>query len=55
MQLVIMNIIIGIVVFIGFFIFYGRASGWFVEGGLVYEWLHKKRNKKTSKNSTKKK
>ena len=55
MQLVIMNIIIGIVVFIGFFIFYGRASGWFVEGGLVYEWWQQKRNNKPSKNSTKKK
>lgn len=43
---VIINIVIGIIVFGGFFIFWGRSSGWFKEGGLVYEYF---KNKKKSK------
>lgn len=53
MDLIIMNIIIGLIVFIGFFIFYGRTAGWFSEGGLVYEWWKNKRtSKKKNKNSS---
>ncbi len=40
------NILIGIVVVIGFFIYWGKAEGWFKEGGFVYEWWHNKKNKK---------
>ena len=46
MSTIIINIIIGIVVVVGFFIFWGRSEGWFKEGGLVYEWLKNRKNKK---------
>lgn len=49
METILINIIIGLFVFGGFFIYYGRASGWFVEGGLVYEWWKNKRSKKKKK------
>ncbi len=43
---VIINIVIGIIIFGGFFIFWGRSSGWFKEGGLVYEYFKNKKNSK---------
>lgn len=46
------NFIIGIVVVVGFFIFWGRSSGWFKEGGIVYEYY---KTKKSEKNKHKKK
>lgn len=46
---IIINIIIGIVVFFGFFAFWGRSSGWFIEGGLVYEFLRKRKEEKIKK------
>lgn len=53
MQMILINILIGIIVFIGFFIYWGRASGWFIEGGIVYEWWKKKRSE-MKKNKSKK-
>ena len=47
---VIINIIIGIIVFGGFFIFWGRSAGWFIKGGFVYEYFQSK--KKNSKKKT---
>ena len=43
-----MNIGIGAIAIIGFFWYYGKNSGWFKEGGLVYEWFKTKfkKNKK---------
>lgn len=46
---IIINIIVGIIVFGGFFVFWGRSAGWFKKGGLVYEYLHSKKRKKTAK------
>ena len=46
---VVINIIIGFVVLFGTLIFYGRSSGWFKEGGLVYEWWQNKKNGKKNK------
>ncbi len=43
---VILNIMVGLVVFIGFWIFLIRRSGWFNEGGFIYEYF--KTNKKTN-------
>ena len=43
---IIINIIVGIIVFVGFFVFWGRSAGWFKKGGLVYEYLHSKKQKK---------
>ncbi|MBR3882538.1 MAG: hypothetical protein IKJ36_04650 [Clostridia bacterium] len=43
---IIINIIVGICVFVGFFIFFGNSNGWFKKGGLVYEWWRKKKAKK---------
>ncbi len=40
---VLVNVIIFFVVFIGFFIFYGKSHNWFKEGGLIYEWWKNKR------------
>ena len=37
-----MNFLIGIIIVVGFFIFWGRSAGWFKEGGFVYEWWRKK-------------
>lgn len=42
----IINVVIGIIVFGGFFAFWGRSAGWFKKGGLVYEYFHKKKSSK---------
>jgi len=42
-----LNICIGIVIVIGFFVFWGRSNGWFKKGGFVYEWWKEKRKKNT--------
>ena len=41
-----MNFLIGIIIVVGFFIFWGRSAGWVKEGGFVYEWWRKKYPKK---------
>ena len=48
------NLCIGILVFLGFFIYWGRVSGWYKEGGLIYELWHEWRNKKEQEKSKKK-
>ncbi len=40
------NIVIGIIIFGGFFIFWGRSAGWFKKGGLVYEYFKSKKKSK---------
>lgn len=45
---IIINIIVGIIVFGGFFIFFGKSNGWFIEGGLVYEWNRARKAKKAA-------
>ena len=48
---IIVNVVIFLVVFIGFFVFIGKANGWFKEGGLVYEWWQNKKREKKQKKS----
>lgn len=48
---VIVNIVVGVIVVLGFFTFWGHSSGWFVEGGFVYEYL---KNRKAKKHQLKK-
>jgi len=48
---VIINIIIGIIVFGGFFIFWGRSAGWFVKGGFIYEHFQNKKKSKKKKSN----
>lgn len=50
---VIVNIVIGIIVFGGFFIFWGRSAGWFVKGGFVYEYFQKKKQNRKKPNQNK--
>ncbi len=45
------HIIVGIIVFVGFFLFFGNSNKWFDEGGLVYEWF---KARKARKNAEKK-
>ncbi len=54
METFLINFVIGIIIFGGFFLYWGRASGWFKEGGLVYKWWEKKRNKIRNKKNSKK-
>lgn len=54
LQTILINTLVGIIIFGGFFIYWGRASGWFVEGGLVYEWWKKKRIEMKKKSKSKK-
>ena len=49
MNNILMNIGIGIFVIVGFFVYWGRAEGWYKEGGLVYEWWKNRKNKKDKK------
>lgn len=51
---VIINIIVGIIVFVGFFVFWGRSAGWFKKGGLVYELLQERRARKKKAKQIKK-
>jgi len=51
---VLVNVIIFFVVFIGFFIFYGKSHNWFKEGGLIYEWWKEKKKKMFSKKNKEK-
>lgn len=43
------NFVIGVVAIVGFFIFWGRSSGWFKEGGIVYEYYKNKKNRKNKR------
>lgn len=51
MEKFLINFVVGLIVVVGFFLYWGRASGWFKEGGLVYEWW---KNKKENLNKRKK-
>lgn len=43
---VIVNIIVGVIVVLGFFTFWGRSAGWFVEDGFVYEYFKARKEEK---------
>lgn len=51
---IIMNVIIGFIVVIGFFVFWGRNSGVFKEGGFIYEFFKSMKNKKHDEKTNKK-
>lgn len=54
MEKIIINIIIGIIAIGGFFWYWGRSSGVFKEGGVIYEWWKNYcARKKEEKNSQK--
>ena len=56
MEKIFINIGIGLVVIIGFFWYWGKASGVFKEGGIINEWWKNYRtNKKSQKNKPTKK
>ena len=38
MEIIVINVLIGLIVIIGFFIYWGKASGVFKEGGIINEW-----------------
>ncbi len=51
MEQIVINAIIGVVAVFGFFWYWGKNSGVFKEGGVVYEWWKKIRENKKDKNS----
>ena len=38
MEGIIINILIGVIAIVGFFIYWGKSSGVFKEGGIINEW-----------------
>lgn len=50
----VLNLIIAIGIFIGFFAYWGRVSGWYKEGGFVYEFFKETRIKKQEEKKQKK-
>lgn len=38
MEIIIINVVIGIIAIGGFFIYWGKTSGVFKEGGIINEW-----------------
>lgn len=54
MESVIINIAIGIIAMGGFFIYWGKTSGVFKEGGIINEWWKNYRTSKKEKRTLKK-
>ena len=50
---ILINFVIFIVVFVGFFIFWGKSSGWFEKDGFVYEWWNQKKLERKAKKDKK--
>lgn len=51
MEKIYIHLLIGVLVIVGFFTYWGKIAGWYEEGGLVYEWWKKvKENKKNNNN-----
>lgn len=46
MENFLINLAIGILLIIGFFTYWGKAAGWYEEGGLMNELWKKIKNKK---------
>lgn len=53
MKQFLIDVLIGIIIVVGFFIFWGRAEGWFKKGGLVHNWWDKKKNEFKEKHNKK--
>ena len=56
MEGIIINILIGVIAIVGFFIYWGKSSGVFKEGGIINEWwknykANKKEERALKKNS----
>lgn len=52
---IIINVIIGIIVIVGFFGFWAKSSGALSENGVIYEYFKKRKTSKKSKKSKKSK
>ena len=54
MEIIVINVLIGLIVIIGFFIYWGKASGVFIEGGIINEWWKNYRTSKKEEHAIKK-
>ena len=54
MESVIINVLIGVIAIGGFFIYWGKASGVFKEGGVINEWWKNYKASKKEERSLKK-
>lgn len=54
MESIIINVLIGIIAIGGFFIYWGKSSGVFKEGGIINEWWKNYKASKKEKNAIKK-
>ena len=54
MESIIINVLIGIIAIGGFFIYWGKSSGVFKEGGIINEWWKNYKASKKEKNALKK-
>ena len=50
----VVNIVIGLIVVIGFFAFWGKSSGVFREGGFIYELAKMRKEEKKKQKESKK-
>lgn len=53
MENIYIHFVIAILVIVGFFTYWGKAAGWYEEGGLIYEWWKNIRGKKDDNNDDK--
>ncbi len=54
MESIIINVLIGIIAIGGFFIYWGKSSGVFKEGGIINEWWENYKASKKEERSLKK-
>ena len=54
MENILINVLIGIIAIGGFFIYWGKTSGVFKEGGIINEWWKNYKSRKKEKQSIKK-
>ena len=45
METIYIHLLIGVLVIVGLFTYWGKATGWYKEGGLMYELWQKLKNK----------
>lgn len=53
MENILINVLIGIIAIGGFFIYWGKTSGVFKEGGIINEWWKNYKSRKKEKQSNK--
>ena len=54
MESIIINVLIGIIAIGGFFIYWGKSSGVFKEGGIINEWWKNYKARKKEEHTLKK-